>query len=195
MQCGSIVLFQAERVRILRLFTAINFDDTAKDQLCEVIDLLKGSAVKGRYTRRENLHLTLVFLGEVESERAHNIKHAIDRVEEKPFTLQLTGVGRFLRESGEIFWVGAHKCQPLLSIHDQLNNRLIQAGCWVETREYKPHLTLARELQLPTGFDRGELAKQAGAIRIPVQSIDLMKSERIDGVLTYTRIHTKLLHS
>ncbi len=179
----------------MRLFTAINFDESAKDQLCEVIDSLKKSAIKGNFTRRENLHLTLVFLGEIETGRVHNIKYAMDCIEEKPFVLELSGAGRFQRDSGEIFWIGACKSQPLVSVHTQLVDRFTQAGCSLEMREYKPHLTLARELNLPEDFDRKQLAEQTGIIRVPVKSIDLMKSERVGGVLTYTRIHSKSLHS
>ncbi|MFA9380507.1 MAG: RNA 2',3'-cyclic phosphodiesterase [Acetanaerobacterium sp.] len=177
----------------MRLFTAINFDEPTKDTLTDIIHTLKDAAHTGSFTSRQNLHLTLVFIGEVAQPHVHDIKIAMERIEEKPFILDLGGTGSFVRDSGEIFWVGAYKSRALLSVRDQLNERLVQAGCAVEMREFKPHLTLARELSLDAGFDREHLAKEVGAIRMPVKSIDLMRSERIDGVLTYTRIHSKWL--
>ena len=44
----------------MRLFIAINFDDKIKDELCLLIDKLKNYSVSGNFTKRENLHLTLV---------------------------------------------------------------------------------------------------------------------------------------
>ena len=48
----------------MRLFTAINFDDNIKDALSAAISELKARGIRGTFTLRENLHLTLVFLGE-----------------------------------------------------------------------------------------------------------------------------------
>ncbi len=179
----------------MRLFTAIRFDEAVKNRLCGIIDALKDAALGGSFTRRQNLHLTLCFLGEIDAGRVHSVKQAVDQINENPFTLELNGVGRFARDNGEIFWVGVNRCLPLLSVYNQLSERLSQAGFSVETRQYRPHLTLARELHLPADFDREGLARQSGVIRVPVTGIDLMKSERVDGVLTYTRIHTKTLSS
>ncbi len=177
----------------MRLFTAVRFDEPVKKRLCDIIEVLKRSARGGSFTRPENLHLTLVFLGEIDIVRVHSVKQVMDQVNEAPFALELSGVGRFVRDTGEILWVGANSCVPLLSVYNQLGDRLSQAGFSVKTRQYRPHLTLARQLHLPPDFDREELARQTGVIRVPVTGIDLMKSERVGGVLTYTRIHTTTL--
>lgn len=177
----------------MRLFTAINFDAATKDKLCEPIGKLKETAVKGNFTQRENLHLTVVFIGEVMPEKLQTIKVSMDKVAQKPFDLRLSGVGCFKRDGGDILWVGAEKSEQLISVYNQLCERLIQSGFSVETRAYKPHLTLARELIMPAGFDIDAFSKETEPMKLRVSSIDLMKSERIDGKLTYTKIHEKLL--
>jgi len=48
----------------MRLFIAINFNDEIKDALCDASAELMAAAKRGRTPRRENLHLTLVFIGE-----------------------------------------------------------------------------------------------------------------------------------
>ena len=48
----------------MRLFIAINFDENMLDALTEIQDDLRRCGVKGHYTPRENLHMTLAFLGE-----------------------------------------------------------------------------------------------------------------------------------
>ena len=48
----------------MRLFIAINFNDYIKNELCSVMENLKKYTLRGRFTSRENLHLTIVFIGE-----------------------------------------------------------------------------------------------------------------------------------
>lgn len=177
----------------MRLFTAINFNDTVKDKLCEPMERLKESAIKGKFTCRENLHLTVVFIGEVDPQKLQNIKLAMDRVAEKPFDLRLSGIGSFKREGGDILWVGAEKTEQLSSVYHQLCERLLQIGISIETRAYKPHLTLARELVMPAAFSMEAFSQETEPLKVKVNSIDLMKSERIGGKLTYTKIYEKLL--
>ena len=49
----------------MRLFTAIVLSDAAKNEIFQLVCNMKQNAVRGNFTRRENLHVTLVFLGEV----------------------------------------------------------------------------------------------------------------------------------
>ncbi|SDM66064.1 RNA 2',3'-cyclic phosphodiesterase [Acetanaerobacterium elongatum] len=177
----------------MRLFTAINFDDTVKDKLCEPMERLRETAVKGSFTCRENLHLTVVFIGEVGPHKLQDIKLAMDRVAEKPFDLRLSGVGSFKREGGDILWVGADKTEQLSSVYHQLCERLLQSGFAIETRAYKPHLTLARELVMPQGFNMEAFSRETEPLKVRVNSIDLMKSERIGGKLIYSKVYEKLL--
>ena len=177
----------------MRLFIAVRFDEPVLNRLCAVMDNLRHSAITGSFTRRLNLHLTLVFLGEISPGRVNGIIQAIDGVTENQFLIELGGVGHFERDNGDILWMGIHRCEPLLSVYRQLVDQLVETGYRVETRQYKPHLTLARGLRLPSGFDRESLALNTGIIHAPVTGIDLMKSERVGGVLTYTCIHTKTL--
>ena len=177
----------------MRLFIALNFDEPTKDKLCDTMQRLKMVVQSGKFTLRDNLHLTVAFIGEVQQAKLQNIKAAMSKVEEKPFSLHLGGVGCFRRDNGSILWVGADKSRALLSIHDQLCERLSKSGFAVEMREYKPHLTLAREFTLPEGFDLEQFSNDTEQIKMQVKSIDLMKSERVNGKLTYTRIYEKLL--
>ena len=49
----------------MRTFIAIRFDEAIKEKITEVQDKLRDAAEKGHFTDRDNLHLTLIFLGEV----------------------------------------------------------------------------------------------------------------------------------
>ena len=175
----------------MRLFIAINFEDALKNSLCETIERLKGDAVKGSFTHRDNLHLTLVFLGEVAVDKVSLVKAAMNKTNCSPFELKLSGIGRFKHDGGDILWVGVDISESLLSIYNQLSTELTKSGFSIERREYKPHLTLGREVVLKDSINIGEA--EVSDMHMTADKISLMKSERIGGLLRYTEIYAKQL--
>ncbi|MBE6830541.1 MAG: RNA 2',3'-cyclic phosphodiesterase [Ruminococcaceae bacterium] len=173
----------------MRLFIAVNFSEPVKDSLTEWIQKLKDCGVRGNFSRRENLHLTLAFIGETAD--ADKVRQVMDRISAEPFELTVGGLGRFRRNGGDICWVGVEKNEVLLSVHNQLCAALRFAGFSIENREFKPHLTLGREMIFPSGFAFRDFAGRIAPMTMRVPKISLMKSERINGQLTYTEIYGK----
>lgn len=177
----------------MRLFIAINLNDEIKDTLMAVILELRKGASKGNFTHRENLHLTLVFLGELSTDRIVDIQSAMNRVNEEPFLLSLSGFGQFKRNGGDIHWAGIDQNPVLLSLQKKLSVELQKSGFSLENREYSPHLTLGREVRLADPsrniYDGLQISKQ----EMTVSRISLMKSERIDGKLVYSEIYGRNL--
>ena len=173
----------------MRLFIAINLSEEIKDYLTAAIQELKMKAVKGNFTHRGNLHLTLVFLGELGPDKLDAIKSAMNRVKGNPFRLSISGFGKFKRSGGDIHWVGVDRCDTLFHIQKQLSEELERAGFKLEDRAYSPHLTLGREVRLadPSENIYGALADEK--LEIAVSRISLMISERINGKLTYSEIY------
>jgi len=64
----------------MRLFIAINFNDSTRDKLRGLRDDLRGRAASGNYSKDENLHLTLVFLGECGAQQTSTITDIMDAV-------------------------------------------------------------------------------------------------------------------
>lgn len=173
----------------MRLFIAINLNAEIKDYLMAAIRELKKAAAGGNFTRRENLHLTLVFLGELSPDKVGAVKAAMNRVAGEPFRLSFSGFGRFRRRGGDIHWAGVDKSEALLSVQKQLTAELEKAGFSPENREYSPHLTLGREIRLtdPSGNIYGSFI--TGKQEMTVSRISLMNSERINGKLVYSEIY------
>lgn len=114
---------------------------------------------RGRKTHPEDLHITLVFLGELEAERRACVEDLADRVRAIPFTLVLDRIGCFPRT--QILWCGAsQRPQPLLDLLGALETGLRDCGFRPESRPFKPHVTLirkarampARELERPVSW-------------------------------------------
>ena len=96
----------------MRLFIAINFGDTALDAFEAARERLRAQAGRANYSRRENLHLTLAFLGELPGSRLADIEAAMSAAAAGAgaFTLSFDHAGRFRREGGDIWWLGAADC-------------------------------------------------------------------------------------
>lgn len=172
----------------MRLFTAITFSDEVKQKLTDIQETLKSGSSRGNFTKYENLHLTLVFLGEVAQNRVGLIQKAVADSPFSPFELIIKGLGRFRRDGGDIIWAGIELSKDLSQLHTKLSGQLATAGFALDERGFKPHLTLAREVKLREGFDLSGFSRGLHEIRTPVSKISLMKSERINGKLTYTEI-------
>jgi len=176
----------------MRLFTAIVLDDQNKRELYDTAMRLKGLARGGSFTEKENLHLTVNFIGETKrlDEVKEAMQHAVRKTKAKPFMLTLQGFGRFKREEGDIYWVGVLEDNTLWRIQKELVSDLKEAGFFdIDDREYKPHLTLGRRVRFDKNFDIAEFGAGIAPKQMQVRKLSLMQSERIEGKLTYTEIY------
>ncbi|MBQ8509679.1 MAG: RNA 2',3'-cyclic phosphodiesterase [Clostridia bacterium] len=157
----------------MRLFIAIQFDPPTIRCLTDVQRQIRA----GTLTIQENLHLTLVFLGEVEESRIPAVCRAMERSTVPPFTLRFGGSGRF----GEIVWAGIEPTAPLLTLQSALTANLATARFTLESRAYTPHVTLARKC-------RDAVLPEVPPFTMKARSFSLMKSEQIGGRQVYTEL-------
>jgi 2'-5' RNA ligase len=169
----------------MRLFIAINFSDATRKKLLVLQQDLREQSRKGRFSVPENLHLTLAFLGECNTEQFASIVSAMDTVSFQPFDFEINRVDRFRRQGGDIWWAGLSACPPLLALQLDLEIKLRQAGFDLDNRKYSPHITLARDALAEA------TEKQISPFGEVVQSIQLMQSEHIGGRLIYTKLYSK----
>jgi 2'-5' RNA ligase len=73
----------------------------------------------------------------------------------------------------------------MIVLQRELTEKLIAAGFTLDKRKYSPHITLGREIVTEAKPWSIEPLDET------VSLIDLMKSERIQGKLTYTAIHSR----
>ncbi|MBU0499640.1 MAG: RNA 2',3'-cyclic phosphodiesterase [Gammaproteobacteria bacterium] len=98
---------------------------------------------KGRPSHPEDLHMTLIFLGQVDG-RLDPVLEAASQVRVPPFSLTLDRFG-FWPRSGLLFMRPSVVPIHLRMLEDSLGRRLESCGLIPDGREYKPHVTLARK--------------------------------------------------
>jgi RNA 2',3'-cyclic 3'-phosphodiesterase len=97
---------------------------------------------KGRRTAPENLHLTLVFLGEVAEPKLPPIEQELSELHFAAFPLKLTSLSTFPRPG--ILFAEVEPTRPLLHLQAKLAASMARCGFAPEDRPYHPHITLAR---------------------------------------------------
>ena len=169
----------------MRLFIAINFSDEVKDALSETAFELQAALRRGRIVRRENLHLTLVFIGE--TDRVDDIigvmEDAVEEAFTEPLAVTLCEAGIFKGRGGDLHWVGVENTPELKKLVRGLTDGLRGEGFDIERKRFVPHITIGREVVLGPPADI-----RVHAASMTADHISLMKSERADGRLIYTEI-------
>lgn len=155
-----------------RLFLALDIPGAVKDAL---LGFQPGPGAGLRPVGREGLHLTLCFIGVADIEQVHR---AIRLLRPREFSLQIRGLGRYGHAKGGVLWAGVEPCKGLLALQRRLSVALSQADIPVDTKRFRPHITLARY--------------KAGVSKCRIERF-LQQSDRL--VLDPVRIHHFLLFS
>ena len=127
-----------------RLFFALWPDATLRSNAAERVAALVPSG-GGRPQRPDQLHVTLVFLGQVSEERLDNVRAVAVEVTGTPFTFALDRLEHW-RKPGVLCLTASNVPPPLTSVVEQLRAALADRGLPTESRPYRPHLTLARKV-------------------------------------------------
>lgn len=125
----------------MRLFVALPLPETLRIALSAI-----GGGIPGaRWVPASNLHLTLRFIGEVQSWQAQEIDDALAAIRTRAFTLSVAGVGTF-DQGGRVttLWAGVERNDRLAHLQQKIETALQRAGLAPERRRFAPHITLAR---------------------------------------------------
>jgi 2'-5' RNA ligase len=126
-----------------RLFFALWPSDAVKGEFARWGDALNQSC-GGRVARRENIHLTLVFLGDVALDRLEELKSLACKLKISPFGLSFVGT-REVRKKRLVWTAPLETPAPLIELVSRLEQALKESGFVFDARPYSPHLTLIRK--------------------------------------------------
>ena len=142
----------------IRSFVSIDLDDEEiLSRIESIISSLESLGGDLKPVERENVHLTLKFLGNVSSSRLSEVKLALSRLIFEPFTMKIKGTGAFPSLTRmNVIWVGISEgWSQIEQIYEQTETLLDRVGFSRETRPFNPHITIAR---VRSGRKREEIA-------------------------------------
>lgn len=141
----------------MRLFTALSLPDPVARSLM----LLQSGVPGARWQSRQQLHLTLRFIGEVDGAVAGEIDDALAAIAAPGFTLELKGTGSFGGRKPRDLWAGVAANEPLNHLSRKIESALQRIGLPPDERKFTPHVTLARLRNTPPGAVMDYLADHA----------------------------------
>ena len=145
---------------------------------------------RGNYTPKENFHLTLHFLGEVQEEDLDYLHEAIYETarRNRPFTMTIDKSAFSVEGNKGILWAGIERSNHLQRLFSTLEKSLEQQGFARERKGLSPHITLGREVEPQRNFTDVQRGVRVEPMRVSVRSILLMESVRRGARLMYVPV-------
>ncbi len=179
----------------IRCFVAIEIPQPIQELLKPVQTCLQPDIRRASWTKPGNFHLTLKFLGDVQSETIGVVSEAIQKVvaAQVPFSIAFGGVGAFPNfKRPRVLWVGIKQGDLIVSrLAKSVNFALKQLGFPIDNR-FHPHLTLAR-IKTPMNLESlKDVMRQYDTIDgagLNVNAITLMQSQLRPNGAIYTPLN------
>ena len=132
----------------MRLFIAISLSDEIRKSLVKTQDFLSRHGIRGSLVPRENLHMTLTFIGEHPD--PDQVLEVMENVDFPAFSITLNDIGIF---NNNVLWAGVHESEPLQKLVKNLRYELAKADIPFDRKAFMPHH------RKPTGSMRNRISQ------------------------------------
>lgn len=176
----------------MRLFAGIDMPPPVKDAMAALIEKLRPRAPDAKWVPRDNLHVTLSFLGEVPEDRLGEIGGALTEAAKAvagPIPTAVQGSGAFPSpRRARVLWVGLEDgVGRLVKLADEVATSLEPLGFPHEKRDWTAHLTLAR-FRTPASVAQ-LLDEPVPTLPFEVPEVTLFRSRLARPAPTYEALH------
>ena len=130
----------------IRAFLAVDLDDDLKPKINKVIREFKGIDAHIKYVDLQNLHFTLKFFGDIDTEGIDLIASKVEKVinDFDSFEIKIKGCGAFPNKNRiKVIWVGLDEDEILKDLHDRLDKEFNTIGFDLD-KKFSSHLTIGR---------------------------------------------------
>jgi len=189
-----------------RIFVAINLPEEVKKQLSKYQDKFGGAFAEGaKWTAKDNLHITLEFMGYLTDEEMADVCFAVKEVAERheSFSIDinkvvygptpLSGVKGTLSVP-KMIWATGEKSEELSKLREDLEETLLEKVRFTpEGRQFSPHVTLARLNSFAfRQMNQDEIPEVNENVELlfTVESIEVMESEMKKGGPQYVIVES-----
>jgi|TARA_B100001964_G_scaffold245071_1_gene329674 2'-5' RNA ligase len=164
----------------MRLFIAIKIPEDIKEYISELQKQIDTANNKISLVNKDNIHLTLKFLGEVQPNDIETIKESLNNVKFKSFSVHLNDVDVFPNENYiRVIWIGLEPEENILELQKNIDESL--KSLFRKEKDFKPHLTLARVKYIE---DKNNFINKLKNIKIENKKIDISNFRLVKSTLT-----------
>jgi len=127
----------------MRLFVALDIDESIREKIVGFIEGVREFAADVRWVKIESLHVTLKFIGE--TSKPDEIEHALSQIQATPIEMRFRGYGFFpTSKAPRVFWIGIVAGPELGTLANSVDETTAALGVPREEHAFNPHLTMAR---------------------------------------------------
>lgn len=139
-------------------FIAIPMEETVQSMLDTWQKELKCQLSYRQWTHKQDLHITLKFLGPVEEERITDLQNELSAIKIPPFSVIISKLGTFgAPAKPRVLFAGVKKNNHITHLQKLVEDCAIKSGFKPEGRVYTPHITLAKKWGTNADIYSGEL--------------------------------------
>ena len=164
----------------MRLFIAAKLDESIADKISEYQAELKHVGIIGNYTKKDNMHMTLAFIGDYDY--PDKILDVLKDTSFRPVKLSFDGIGHF----GELYFVRLKDNPQLFGYVKRLRKHLSDNNIPFDKKRFLGHITILRKARFKDGITLPEINVPNGDMTL--KKISLMRSEFTDNGVKYTEI-------
>lgn len=182
----------------MRTFIAVHLPDIVKTHIRQLQDALRRCGAPLRWVQPENMHLTLLFLGEIDESKIQPICSVLRLAAENhtPFDILFSGLGTFPnRKAPRVLWIGVQEgARPLCNLQQDIQQQITSLQLSFDKKKFHPHVTLGRSKGRPHSLTmkQGLWDSQAGVIH--VNGFALIQSQLGGPQPVYTELESFPLH-
>ena len=163
----------------MRLFIAIQLSEKMRMAISDVQEDLRRQGVRGNYTPRENLHLTLAFIGEYND--PDRVLDILEQVPMESFEISLDGMGAF----GDLWWIGLTPSKAMQGYVRQLRRAMAEGDIPFDRKRFSPHITILRRASVDIAKVKIQPVERVNMVAVHAS---LMRSDRGRNGMIYTEI-------
>lgn len=153
-----------------RLFIGLDIPPDVAAQ----IHLLSGGIPGARWTKEDNYHVTLTFIGEVSEAQIDDVDEALAGIDCPAFDLEIAGTGSFAQgDDPKVLWLGVTENPTLRLLKQRIDIALDRYDIPFERRSrFTPHVTMARFRQMPDEQKIAEFMQAHNLKRLPPIAVE-----------------------
>jgi 2'-5' RNA ligase len=184
----------------IRTFIALPTQSNVQQAIAEIQTKLKATQADAKWESQDKLHITLVFLGNVEQSKLESLSAALAKsVRQFPsFSITYESIGAFPNiKNPRVVWIDTKSNQTVLDLQAIAERICVEFGFPKEDRAFHPHITLGRVKETRNSVRLTEAIKTITfePIETLCSEVLLMKSELHPSGSIYTILKSLPLHT
>ena len=182
--------------KLIRTFIAVPVPEPLFNLREKLKATISEKTGKIRWLRKDQIHLTMKFLGDTTEDSINDVRHVMQKVadEFKPFNISIQKTGCFPKiERPRVMWIGVSgELDKLYQLVEKIQKKLNPLGFPKDEKKYHPHITIARAKypQKKTPDISTFLNTSFDPIPFPIKKVQFISSELFPNGPVYTILGT-----